>query len=45
MKRHAGLREFSDDHHQGLVYARRLKRAAAHEETEFADAAGDFLEF
>ncbi len=45
MKRHAGLRRFSDDHHQGLVYARRLKRAAADEETEFADAAGDFLEF
>jgi hemerythrin-like domain-containing protein len=45
VKRHAGLRRFSDDHHQGLVYARRLKRAAAHEETEFADAATDFLEF
>ncbi len=45
MKRHAGLRRFSDDHHQGLVNARRLKRAAAGEETELADAAGDFLEF
>ncbi len=45
MKRHAGLRKFSDDHHQGLVYARRLKRAAAGEETELANAARDFLEF
>jgi hemerythrin-like domain-containing protein len=45
VKRHAGLRRFSDDHHQGLVKARRLKRAAAGEETELADAAGDFLEF
>ena len=45
MKRHAGLRRFSDDHHQGLVYARRLKKAAAGDETELANAAGDFLEF
>ena len=44
MKRHAGLRRFSDDHHQWLVNARRLKRAAG-EETELADAAGNFLEF
>ena len=27
MKRHLELRRFSDDHHQGLVNARRLKRA------------------
>ena len=45
MKRHAELRGFSDDHHQGLVNARRLKRAAAGEETELADAARDFFEF
>jgi hemerythrin-like domain-containing protein len=45
VKRHAELRSFSDDHHQGLVNARRLKRAAAGEETELADAARDFLEF
>ena len=29
MKRHPDLREFSDDHHGGLVNARRLRRAAA----------------
>jgi hypothetical protein len=29
MKRHPSLREFSDDHHQGLVNARRLRRAAS----------------
>jgi hemerythrin-like domain-containing protein len=45
VKRHAELKSFSDDHHQGLVNARRLKRAAAGEETELADAARDFLEF
>ncbi len=45
MKRHAELRSFSDDHHQGLVNARHLKRAAAGEEPELADAARDFLEF
>ncbi len=45
MKRHAELRSFSDEHHQGLVNARRLKRAAAGEETELAEAGRDFLEF
>jgi hemerythrin-like domain-containing protein len=45
VKRHAELRRFSDDHHQGLVNARRLKGAAAGKETELADAAWDFLEF
>ena len=45
MKRHAELRSFSDDHHLGLVNARRFKRVAAGEETELADAAADFLEF
>ena len=29
MKRHPSLREFSDDHHGGLVNARRLRRAAS----------------
>jgi hypothetical protein len=46
MKRHPSLREFSDDHHQGLVNARRLRRAASGEGGgSFADAARDFLEF
>ena len=45
MKRHAELRSFSDDHHQGLVNARRLKKAAAGEESELADAAANFLQF
>lgn len=43
MKRHPDLRTFSDDHHQGLVQARRLRRAG--EEGESADVAGSFLEF
>ncbi|MDN5698299.1 MAG: hypothetical protein L0G70_10050 [Rubrobacter sp.] len=29
MKRRPDLREFSDDHHQGLVHALRLRRAAS----------------
>ncbi len=45
MKRHADLMSFSDDHHQGLVNARRLKKAAVRDEIELAEAAGDFLEF
>ena len=45
MRRHPGLRGLSDDHHRGLVNARRLKRAAAAEEAERADAAGKFLGF
>ncbi len=32
MKRNPNLRKLSDDHHSGLVQARRLKRAAAGEE-------------
>lgn len=36
MKRHPGLRKLSDDHHAGLVQARRLRRAAS--------AGGDPLE-
>ncbi len=45
MKRHPDLREFSDDHHQGLVNALRLKRSAAGEGDDPADAANAFLEF
>lgn len=40
MKRHPALRDFSDDHHQGLVQARRLRRA-----TDTEAAACDFLAF
>jgi hemerythrin-like domain-containing protein len=45
MKRHPSLRPFSDDHHQGLVNARRLKKAASGEEFNAANTAHDFLEF
>lgn len=45
MKRHPDLREFSDDHHQGLVYARRLQRAAPAQEGGLIHTAQDFLEF
>jgi hemerythrin-like domain-containing protein len=45
MKRHPSLRQFSDDHHQGLVNARRLRRAASGEGVNPADTARDFLEF
>src|SRR5215217_7182586 len=45
MKRHPSLRQFSDDHHQGLVNARRLRRAASGEGASSADSAHDFLEF
>jgi hemerythrin-like domain-containing protein len=46
MKRHPSLRQFSDDHHQGLVNARRLRRAASGEEGgSSADTARVFLEF
>lgn len=45
MKRSAELRELSDDHHQGLVHARRLRSAAAGEGASPADAARDFLAF
>lgn len=44
MKRHPCLREFSDDHHQGLVMARRLRKAASGEEQP-EQAARSFLEF
>ena len=45
MKRHPSLRQFSDDHHQGLVNARRLRRAASGEESAPASTAQDFLDF
>jgi iron-sulfur cluster repair protein YtfE (RIC family) len=45
MKRHPSLRKFSDDHHGGLVQARRLRRVAAGEEGSPAEAARSFLRF
>ena len=45
MKRHPDLREFSDDHHQGLVNAFRLKRTAAGEGVTPEEAARAFLKF
>ena len=46
MKRAAELRELSDDHHQGLVQARRLRKAAAGEGARLLEEAGRvFLEF
>ena len=45
MKRHPSLRQFSDDHHQGLVNARRLRRTASGEGGSSADTARNFLEF
>jgi hemerythrin-like domain-containing protein len=44
MKRHPHLREFSDDHHQGLVAARRLRKAGTGEEPP-EPAARSFLSF
>lgn len=45
MKRHPDLREFSDDHHQGLVNAFRLKRTASGEGVTPGEAARAFLKF
>jgi iron-sulfur cluster repair protein YtfE (RIC family) len=45
MKRHASLRKFSDDHHGGLVQARRLRLAATGEEGLLPEAAHAFLQF
>ncbi len=45
MKRHPSLRPFSDDHHQGLVNGRRLRRAASGVGGGSAETARDFLEF
>ena len=43
MKRHPDLRKFSDDHHQGLVQARLLRRTADGEGTPSEEAV--FLRF
>ena len=45
MKRHPSLRPFSDDHHQGLLNARQLRKAASGEEANSADITRNFLEF
>jgi hypothetical protein len=46
MKRVVELRQMSDDHHQGLVQARRLRKAATGEEVEpLEESARTFLEF
>ena len=45
MKRHPSLRKFSDDHHGGLVQARRLRRAGAREGEPPAKVARAFLRF
>jgi hemerythrin-like domain-containing protein len=46
MKRAAELRQLSDDHHQGLVQSRRLRKAAAGENAvPLEEATEDFLEF
>src|SRR5918992_2906427 len=39
------LRPFSDDHHQGLVNARQLRKAASGEGANSAGTAGNFLDF
>jgi hypothetical protein len=44
MKRHLSLRKFSDDHHGGLVQARRLRRVAAGEEGSPTEAARSFID-
>lgn len=45
MKRHPDLVELSDDHHQGLVNALRLKKAASGGGADPAEAARNFLGF
>jgi len=46
MKRAPELRSLSEDHHHGLVQARRLRRAAEGDETHLAEAtARRFLDF
>ena len=45
MKRHPSLRQFSDDHHQGLVHARQLRKAASGEGANSADTAHNFVDF
>ncbi len=46
MKRTSELRTLSEDHHHGLVHARRLRRAADGDEAHPAEApANAFLDF
>jgi iron-sulfur cluster repair protein YtfE (RIC family) len=45
MKRHPSLIQFSDDHHKGLVNARRLRSAASGKGSSSAGTARDFLGF
>jgi hypothetical protein len=45
MKRHPSLVPLSHDHHQSLVHARRLGRAADAADDERRTAAADFLRF
>ena len=45
MKRHASLHAFSEEHHLGLVEARRRRRAAAGTPADVVAAARGFLSF
>ena len=45
MKRAAELRQLSEDHHHGLVQARRLRSAASEETGNLLEAARAFLKF
>src|SRR3712207_6628453 len=45
MKRAVELRSLSDDHHRGLVQARRLRRVASGEGGDPTEAARAFLKF
>lgn len=46
MKRAPELRSLSEDHHHGLVHARRLRKAAARDEEYPAEkTAREFLDF
>jgi iron-sulfur cluster repair protein YtfE (RIC family) len=45
VKRAAELRSLSEDHHHGLVNARRLRQVAAEKKGAWEEAAGAFLEF
>jgi hemerythrin-like domain-containing protein len=45
MKRTAELRGLSEDHHHGLVQARRLRRAASGEGVDPTETSGTFLDF
>ncbi len=45
MKRHPALREFSDDHHQGLVHALRLRRVGSDSSGRPEEVGRAFLQF